>query len=198
MVDNELDGVLVERIARVMFAPDLAAIAPGDIDAFLNSLEAEPFTEEQVERILGRIGLGGSPGGGPARPAAAERPGRFANRRPGRQKSQGYRLSCEELENRLPPSVYGAALAGPGLDFGMTLAAVPASATVRLWEGRAMMEVQGSADPWESGQAPSWGRSPYDATGASGGDAAAGVAWEALFCDMDGSCPVPCELQLAG
>jgi hypothetical protein len=186
MVDNELDGVLAARRDRVTFAVDLAEVAPADLDGFLNALEVEPFTDEQVERILGRIGLSGGDRFGPT-----ERPARFPNRRTPR-KNQGYRLNFEELENRLPPSVCGAALAGPGLEFGMSLATVAAGTTVHLWEARHVMEVQGSADAWENCQGSQWsGNAP-------GGDAAAGVSWEMLFNEMDGACPAAFELQLAG
>jgi len=198
MVDNELDGALVERIARVRLAVDLAAVSAEDIDAFLGHLEVEPFTDAQVERIFGRIALDGPARDGPARPSSAERSGRFPVRRSTRATSQGYRLSCEELENRLPPSVCGPAAAGAGLMFGMTLATVPASATVRLWEARHVMEVQGSAGSWQDSQGDPWSMRSHDddGLGLPGGDAAAEVPWEALFSEMD--CPVSCELQLAG
>jgi len=206
MVDNELDGLLVERIARVRFAVDLADVASADIDAFLDHLEVEPFSDEQVERILGRIGLESPACSRPADDGPGKRSDFFSGRRTGRSKSPCYRLSCEELENRLPPSVYGAAAAGAGLDFGMTLAVVPASATVRLWEARHVMEVQGSATPLAASRsgdsAPGWEHgeeySLSDHADLPNGNSAAGVSWEALFSELDCSSSVACELQLAG
>jgi hypothetical protein len=211
MVDNELDGVLAARIARVTYAADLSEVASQDIDAFLDALEVDPFTDEQLDRILGRIGLSAPVGGSPVRPEAGERRGRFPGRRTARSPS-GYRLSCEELENRLPPSVYGAALGGPGLHVGMTLATLPPGATVHLWETRHVMEVHGSANPWEEGRPPArlaalgtalhgafptCEQSEDDDSDNPSGDAA-GFSWEALFCEMDVSAPASCELQLAG
>jgi hypothetical protein len=179
MVDSAInDGFDFDR---VLFSANLSEVTPAEIDAFLDTLEAEPFTEEQVERILGRLDLGGVCD----RIPSVERPRRFPVR--SLRRSQGYRLSCEELENRLPPSSCSTTFAAE-LDFRM--AVLPVNATVRLWEAHAVMEVHGSADASEDAAAHVWGGS------ASLPGVDSDVAWEALFSDLDS--PVSCELQLAG
>jgi hypothetical protein len=185
MVEKEMDAVLAARIARVMYTADLSDLAPVDIDTFLDTLEVEPFSDEQVARILGRIGLNGPAGPAPVRPHSAEPPRRLSNRRLPASRNVGYRLSCEELENRLPPSACGNALGASALEFGIPVKAVPAGATVRLWDAGQVMEVHGSPEAWEDSSA--WEH---------GADIPSDVAWEALFGDMDYA--VAGELQLAG
>jgi hypothetical protein len=167
---------------RVVFAADLADVMPAEIDAFLDTLEVEPFTDEQVERILGRLDLGGVCERTPTVESIRRLPARRSLRR-----TQGYRLSCEELENRLPPSSCSTTFAAE-LDFRM--AVLPVNATVRQWEARPLMEIHGSADAAEEASAHAWDGS----TGAP--VAESDVPWDALFSDFDS--PVSCELQLAG
>jgi hypothetical protein len=187
MVENDMDAVLAERVARVMFTADLSDLAAVDIDAFLDTLEVEPFSDEQVSRILGRLGLNGPSAADPVRPRS-ESPRRQPARRLGGNRNVGYRLSCEELENRLPPSTLGAA----SLELGMPMTAVPAGATVRLWDDGQVMEIHGSAGSWESNSPCAWDQG----TEFPNADAANGVSWDVLFGDMDYA--VAGELQLAG
>ena len=223
MVDNERNGMLAETIARVLAAEDLAALAPGDLDLFLGTLAAEPFTEEQVQRILGRLDLGEAAVAGPARPLANPRP---SERRAARSRAAGYRLACEELETRLPPSVCGAAFEGPGLEAVLVLATVPLGETVQLWLGEQVVEVNDGLETAATRPAPWWRRGgrgqdadgegsvtatalngvfasdDYPDSGAAAGFAAAEVQdrlpWESLFSDGDCLSMTAGELQLAG
>jgi hypothetical protein len=223
MAENERNEVFAETIARVIAAEDLATLTPGDIDFFLSTLAVEPFTEEQVQRILGRLDLGEVAGAGPARPLANPRP---RERRVPRSRAVGYRLSCEELETRLPPSVCGAAFDGPVLEAVLVLATVPLAESVQLWLGEQVVESHGGPDREASRPAPWWRRGERDqdpeaeasatATALNGvfasddypdSGAAAGLAgigphealpWESLFSDGDCLSTEAGELQLAG
>jgi hypothetical protein len=191
MLEDKMDAVLADKVARVVFTADLSELASADIDTFLDTLEVEPFTDQQIARILGRLGLNGPAATNPAR-CSAEAPQRLPSRRLPSSRNVGYRLSCEELENRLPPSGCGNALTGSALEFGMPVTAVSAGATVRLWDDRQVMEIQGSADAWEENQPSSWDHG----ADLPNGEAAAGVSWDVLYGDLDYA--MAGELQLAG
>jgi hypothetical protein len=213
MGENELSSGRAEAMARVIAAQDLSEVATDDIDAFLDSLEPQPFSEEQVQRLLGRLVLvTGAASRAPASVVPA-RP-RFESKRTARTGCRAYRLICEELENRLPPSVYGAAVGAPALDLRANVTAIPLGETVRLWQGRPAIEVH--CDAWGD---QGWGRgfalrnsAPNNAvttTAVNGvfasddyqdhGDMAfAGHDWESIYNDTDCASFVSSELQLAG
>jgi hypothetical protein len=219
MGENELSNGRAEASARVVAAQDLAEVSADDIDAFLDSLDPQPFSEEQVQRLLGRLVLGDV---STSRPPASQRPAgaRFESKRTARAGARAYRLACEELENRLPPSVYGAALGASALDLRPTVATMPLGETVRLWQGRVVMEVQSSADAWTERQgiglrgsslspavtatavsgvfASDDYRDDEDAAARPDDEAFAGHTWETIYSDTDCASFVVSELQLAG
>jgi hypothetical protein len=208
MIEYEPNNVLAETIARVVAADDLADVFPEDIDTFLDTLECEPFTDAQVQRICGRLTLGTLPGSSPTRPLANPRPldrtERGIDRRARRARGTGYRLACEELETRLPPSVYAATGDAPALELSVTSATEALGQTVRLWHGGHLTEVQGRAEVhlgWREDPGEAAALSDAFAAGASrslGDDGASGLPWESLFGEMDCPCEAACALQLAG
>jgi hypothetical protein len=119
MVNSKADNVLVEKITRVLVSIDLTDVTPTDIDAFLDAVDAEPFTEEKVRRLLGKSPLGrlrGAENHGPE-----PTPGRGRNGRTRDAATRGscrriYRLSCEQLEGRITPSMVVSPWGGRGLE----------------------------------------------------------------------------------
>jgi hypothetical protein len=106
MGNDQANDLLAEKIARVLVSVDLADVASDDIDAFLDSVECEPFSEAKVQRILRRA----LPGGFRAPRAREATPARAGRR------AAPYRLTCEQLERRLSPSVFVSPLGGRPLD----------------------------------------------------------------------------------
>jgi hypothetical protein len=220
MIEYEPNNVLAETIARVVAVDDLADLLPEDIDVFLSSLEWEPFNDEQVQRICGRFMLSPPSPSIPARPLANPRPvdrtERGVDRRAQRTKASGYRLACEELENRLPPSVYSMAAGEPTLELSVTSPAEPPGQSVRLWQDSRVVQIQAAAESWD--EAPgAWRASAghtaaalsdvfaggayrleTDASGIPGDDSPPSAPWESVFSDMECPCEASCGLQLAG
>jgi hypothetical protein len=54
MNQADADKMLRNLIAKAFVPPDLRATDPDAIEAMLDDAESEPFTEEQVERILSK------------------------------------------------------------------------------------------------------------------------------------------------
>jgi hypothetical protein len=208
MIEYEPNNVLAETIARVVAADDLADVCPDDIDTFLDTLEWEPFTDAQVQRICGRLTFGTRPGSSPTRPLANPRPPDRSERgidcRARRTRGTGYRLACEELEARLPPSVYAGAADAPALDLGVTPATGALGQTVRLWQDGHVVQVQGRAEAhrgWREDPGEAAALSDAFAAGASRSlddDDPSGLPWESLFNEVDCPCEAACGLQLAG
>jgi hypothetical protein len=88
-----------ERIQRVIAAVDLAEVPREDIDAFLGAIQPEPLSEETARRIYQQA----------SRASGPDRDGKPAQGRNGARTSaqvRNYRLTCEQLEDRLPPSAF--------------------------------------------------------------------------------------------
>jgi hypothetical protein len=226
MAEYKGQGAVAETIARVIYTKDLTELAPEDLDVFLNALQAEPFTEEQMRRILGRLALDQHQAGGRDGSRTTSVSGRAGTRRVARAKVQGYRLVCEELENRLPPSVYGASFGEPTLAIGVTWITGPSAETARLEVSVHIIEVVGQTDPGTSSVAAVRdlsGRHVFMSTNpdtiatalngvfaseeyhgpadfAAGPDdhVDASLPWESVFSEMDCPCTVSCAMELAG
>jgi hypothetical protein len=96
--------VLAEKIKRVMAAVDLAEVSRDEIDSFLDAVEVEPFEEEMVRRILGKAAI------------HLRRPGKYSAETKGSARLTKCRPSCEQLEDRLPPSAFSFALSVRSLE----------------------------------------------------------------------------------
>jgi hypothetical protein len=107
MVNHKSDMLLAEKAARVLVSVDLTDVSAEDIDVFLESVTAEPFSGEKIQRILGKAGLG--------RLRATARDCRGNLNRNGDAGRRNYRLDCEQLEKRMGPQPVHRSLGRPGV-----------------------------------------------------------------------------------
>jgi hypothetical protein len=157
MVNHKSDKVLAEKIARVLVSVDLTDVSTEDIDAFLDAVDVEPFSDEKVQRILGKASLGRLRG------AARERRGGRNGNAAGPTASAGrrrFRLDCEQLERRMAPSLFASPWGARDLD---GFSCPPSDWTVQSVRLRVDTAVGEMTGPGRRGPDSPWGDgSPFE------------------------------------